>query len=764
MKKIRFFIGLLVLSSFPLSAQKVGLVLSGGGAKGAVHIGIIKALEDNEIPIDYIAGTSIGSIVGGLYAAGYSPDEILTLFLSDDFYYWQSGKVEEDYYYYFKEPPKSPEFTKFMVPLRDSVNLRSVIMPKSFINPIQMNQAFMGLFAQAGAVCNYDFNRLFVPFLCVASDVYNKKSIIFQQGDMGDAVRASMTFPFFFKPIQKDSIPLFDGGIYDNFPIRPMKEIFKPDFIIGSSVANVAKKKPSEQDLYEQIENMIMQQTDYSLGTDDGIILDFQLDNVNLLDFNRSRELFIIGYKRGMEMSDSLRKHIDRRADITELKARRKNFRQQLPPLVFKNIYISGINELQQAYVKNQIHPHDGGSFTMKAFKESYFKLLTDSKITEIIPHARYNPEDNTFDLLLDVTINDDIMIAFGGNISSLNANQLYLGLGYQSLTKYLLNFNLDMQVGNAYSGLVFYGRVEPSSKTPLYLQAILTYNDRKYYESNRLFIDTELSTFIHQTESYGKFGIGLPFMKKSRIEAMIGYGILKDKYFQSNMKAYYNTTFDRSRYALFSLEASIKKNTLNYKQYPIAGQEHLLVANFVSGNEKFSPANKIMLEETANYQSWVQIKGKINNYLRLNPKFNLGYLAEIMLSSKNLLGNYTASVLQAPAFTPTPHSILVLNESFRANQYLAGGVTPIMKLNQTIHLRGDFDVFVPFYPINRDPDGMAVYGKFFHQIAYMGELSFVVQLPFMSIGFYGNYYDFPKNNWNFGLNIGYLIFSPKFL
>ena len=87
------------------SAQKVGLVLSGGGAKGLTHIGIIRALEENNIPIDYITGTSMGAIIGSLYAMGYSPDDMEKLIKSDDFKRWYSGGIQEKYIYYFKRNP-----------------------------------------------------------------------------------------------------------------------------------------------------------------------------------------------------------------------------------------------------------------------------------------------------------------------------------------------------------------------------------------------------------------------------------------------------------------------------------------------------------------------------------------------------------------------------------------------------------------------------------------------------------------------------------
>ena len=195
MKKTILRITLFLMIFQPLFAQKVGLVLSGGGAKGAAHIGVIKALEENNIPIDYIAGTSIGAIIGSLY----SPDEMLALIKSDEFVYWQTGTVEDEYMYYFKKPDPTPEFAHFSIDLSDSLQIKTNFLPQSIINPIQMNQAFMGLFSQATAKAGWNFDNLFIPFRCVASDIYDKKAIVFKNGDLGDAVRASMTFPFFFK-------------------------------------------------------------------------------------------------------------------------------------------------------------------------------------------------------------------------------------------------------------------------------------------------------------------------------------------------------------------------------------------------------------------------------------------------------------------------------------------------------------------------------------------------------------------------------------
>lgn len=764
----RLFLLCCVFFVWMLSArsQSVGLVLSGGGAKGAVHIGFIKAMEEKGIPIDYVGGTSIGAIVGSLYAMGYSPEEMLDMFLSDEFNHWQTGKVEENYFYYFRASDPTPEFTHFTVNVKDSIKVNAIQLPSSLINPVQMNQAFMALYSQATAYCRGNFDHLFVPFLCVASDIFNKKPLIFREGDLGDAVRASMTFPFVFKPIVKDSIPLYDGGIYDNFPIRPVRKAFDPDFLIGSVVAGSAKKRsPSERWWYEQIENMIMQPTLYRIPKDEGHTVRFNLEDVNLLDFHKGKELYDMGYQRGLEVADTIRLRVHRVVPESEVAARRAAFKSALPPLRFKNVTINGVTGQQKSYIESQFNAGDDGYFSMEEFRRIYFKLLTTSKIREIIPHAVYNEAEQSFDLDLDVTIDNEVVIAFGGNISSSNANQLYLGLGYQSLGQYSMNFDLDLQVGNAFNGAMLSSRIELPTRIPLYIKGQGAYTYRKYFESQKLFLEDELTTFLQQEELYFKLSLGLPFLTKAKSEITVGYGKLLDRYYTSNSVNFAETDFDRSINRLFLTSVSIKKNTLDAKQYAIKGQEHFLIGQFLTGKEIYEVADrKARLPQESTLQSWLQFKGKIHNYHELNSQYNLGYLLEGVISSKNLLSNYTASVIQAPAFTPTPHSKLVFNESFRANEYLAGGIIPIFKASSKFHFRGEVYGFVPVRAIRRGDQNMAYYGKLFRDFEYMAELSGVFQLPFASISLYGNYYSTPKANWNFGLNIGFLIFGSKFI
>ncbi|MDD4145095.1 MAG: patatin-like phospholipase family protein, partial [Prolixibacteraceae bacterium] len=160
MKKALLIIVYLLVTVILAPAQSVGLVLSGGGAKGMAHIEVIRVLEENNIPIDFIAGTSIGAIVGGLYAAGYSPDEMEELFRSDEFYFWSTGRIQKEYRYYFTRSEPNPSWLELRVEKQE--DKLKLLPPTNIIPEEQMNFAFMELMAPTTAACKSNFDSLMV--------------------------------------------------------------------------------------------------------------------------------------------------------------------------------------------------------------------------------------------------------------------------------------------------------------------------------------------------------------------------------------------------------------------------------------------------------------------------------------------------------------------------------------------------------------------------------------------------------------------------
>ena len=727
MKRILSILFTVICGLACLQAQTVGLVLSGGGAKGIAHIGIIKALEENNVPIDYVAGTSMGAIVGAWYAMGYTPDEMLDLILSEDFNLWSRGIFDKRYVYYFKKPDPTPEIVTFNVALQDSTKFEPHFLPNSLINPFPMNYAFMSIFAPYSAQCEGNFDNLFVPFRAVASDVYHKREVILRNGDLGDAVRASMSFPFVFKPIEIDSVLVYDGGIYNNFPVDVMKSDFNPDIIIGSIVA-AKLDKPKEDDLMNQIENMVMQKSDYTLDPEDGILMRFNLSDVGLLDFPKARQIAKIGYDRTIAMMDSIKSRIPRELSQDTRQLQRMVFKSKTPDLVFDKVSVEG------------------------------------GKISDLIPHARYDKESGMFNLDIKAKVHDQLAIGMGGFISSTSSNQIYIGAHYRTVSLNSLDLDLGGQIGQSYTSGMLSARFDLKTVIPMYLKLQAVASKQKFYQNETLFYSDRMPSFITQSEQYVKLRLGLPFLTGSKAVVSVGYGSMNDKYYQSNTVDFSKNEQDRSRYNLLVASMKFDQNNLNNYMYPTSGTDCSVLGLLAYGKERFKPYNSNLQPHSKQTLSWLQIEGNIHTYFPLGNKFVLGVRGKAVVSSKGLLSNYTSTLIQAPAFTPTPHSKTIFNPAFRSTQYLAAGVIPIWKILNNLQFRNEFYVFAPFRQIYEGENMVPYYGKAFTKYHFMGESSLVLDLSFASISLYANYYDYPARNWNFGINIGLLVFSPKFL
>ncbi|MCF2583193.1 patatin-like phospholipase family protein [Bacteroides caecigallinarum] len=753
---------------FPSSAQKVGLVLSGGGAKGMTHIGIIRALEENNIPIDYITGTSMGAIVGSLYAMGYSPDDMEKMLKSPDFKKWySSGGIEEEYMYYFKMNPTTPEFINIQLSkMKMAKKVKTRFLPSSVVDPMHMNIVFVELYAQATAKCRGNFDQLFVPFRCVASDVYNKRPLIMSNGDLGDAVRASMSFPGMFKPIEIDSVLAYDGGIYDNFPVSTMIKDFNPDIIIGSVVSS-NPSKPKEGDIMSQLENMIMQKTDYSIPDSLGIMMTFKYTDVGLMDFDRYDELHDIGYNRTIQIMDSIKQRISRRTSYRILERKRIDFKRDMPELKFRKIIIHGTNEQQKKYIMRGFHANDNDIFSLEDLRRGYFRLLSDNMITEIIPHAVYDYIDNTFTLVLNVKIAEDISVRIGGNVGSNGANQIYLGASYHNLGQYSKEFALEGQLGQIYNNLQVTGRIDLPTEVPTSYKMVLSLSSFDYQGQTKNFINQINSpVFNKKDEKFIKAYINMPFLSKHKAEFGLGAATLTDQYFQTNVIDFTNSARDKSSYNILGGSVALEGNTLDSKLYSVSGKKERLAANIYLGNEKFrqgmgtDPYNG----EFEYTQAWLQISYELEKYFRISRKVSLGSYLHAYYSSRNFSNNYRATMMQAGEFSPTTHSKITYNEAFRANQFAGVGLIPIYKFNSMIQARLGIYGFVPFFPINCNELNKATYGKMFSKFEYLGDLSVVVRLPFGSVSAYLNYYSSPGKNWNAGISLGWQIFGERFM
>ena len=225
---------------------KVGLVLSGGGAKGAAHVGVLKYLEDNGIPIDYIAGTSMGSVVGGMYALGYSTDEILDVLSSADWNRLISNEVDRRKISYTRKLEN--ETMVFTIPFslkKQNDDLQSMSfknsLPKGFVTGDNIINLFNSL--AVGYADSLSFGQLPIPFLCIATDMLSGEAAVLDKGEFTKALRASMAIPVLFDPVKMNQTLYTDGGLTCNFPAEQCKAM-GADYVIGVSMSPGLEDNP----------------------------------------------------------------------------------------------------------------------------------------------------------------------------------------------------------------------------------------------------------------------------------------------------------------------------------------------------------------------------------------------------------------------------------------------------------------------------------------------------------------------------------------
>ncbi len=758
---ILIFLSIFLINVYSLKGQSVGLVLSGGGAKGIAHIGVIRILEENNIPIDYIAGTSIGAIVGGLYAAGYSPDEMEELFKSDEFYFWSTGRIQKEYRYYFNQPEPDPSWLELRVEKKEEK--LKVLPPTNLIPEEQMDFAFMELLASTNAACKNNFDSLMVPFFCVATNANTNKPVILRKGNLGDAIRASMTVPLYFKPITINDTLLFDGGLVNNFPQDIMKDIFKPDIIIGHKVAD-QRKYPGSDDLMEQITNIIIQPTDYKINKTDGILMETKLEDVGLLDFQKFDYIGNKGITTAENYIDSIKTIIERRVPKKEVDKKRKKFNTKKPQLYFQNIQVEGVEDPMQRKFIIQSIKHRYNIFPLSSLKKEYFKLIADEHLRSIRPIAMYNNETGYFDLHLKVEPEKKIRVNIGGNISTKPINQGFASIDYRAYKGRAYTLSSNIYFGRFYSSFKAGGRIDFPTTLPWYIAAYSTLNRWDFFSSSsELFFEDVRPPFIVQGEYNVRIETGIPVGLHSKLFSDAAFVNSSDEYYQTDIFKKEDEP-DKTTFNAFVAQVAIESNSLNYKQFATEGSYNSLSFKYITGRESNTPGTTSPVNgEKINYHKYYLFKASTTKYWKTGNLFTMGTQAEAVISNKDLFQNYRSTMLSAPGYSPTPHSKSLFIENFHSNNYLAGGLKTIFNVNQSFHIRLEGHAFLPVKEELQNQDFTAFINKrYFTDYYLQGMAALVYHTGLGPVSLALNYYEKPNTSFYLTLNFGYILFNKR--
>jgi NTE family protein len=752
-----------------VNAQKVALVLSGGGAKGVTHIGVLRALEENGIPINYIAGTSMGAIIGGLYAAGYSPDEMQYIITSEEFKSWISGKIDPQYIYFFRK--QQADASWFTFKFRYDTVL-STSLPTNIISPVQMDVALMELFSSASAVAGYNFDSLFVPFRCVASDIAENKPLVMRRGDLGTSIRASMTFPFYFKPIRIDGKLLFDGGMYNNFPSDVAYNDFYPDIIIGSKAAS-NYRPPDENDVISQIQTMLMEKTEFNLYCDNGVLIEPHLKSVNVTDFSHTQEFIDSGYVAAMRAIPSIRNFVTDTVPLARIQARRKAFNERKPPLYINNIFVDGLNKNQYTYTNRSLRSNyslrhllhrDSTRMSMSELKPEYFKLIAEDRIDNPFPRLQFDQGTGLFNLHIDAKRENKLFAELGGLISSSTTNEIFMQIQYNYWGKQALSTVLNGYFGRFYNSVNLRSRFDFPADRPLYIEAAFTGNQWNYFKTSTYFFDDKTPSYVIEHDNYFTLECGVPTSPKGKIAIGGEMGRRRFDYYQVNYFSRLDTT-DKSYFDFYSPYIYWEINSLNRKQYSNKGVRFYTGIRFVSGREKNDPGSTSSDSSgIIAYHNWFQFKLSYENYFLRTEKFNLGFLVEGVFTTQDFFHNYTSTMLMSPAYEPLPEMKTWILPNYRTTNYASGGLRTVMTLVRNVDFRIEGYVMIPFREIQMNEDLEALYGNEFKTTHLIASSSLIYQSPLGPVSLSFSYYEHKETPFSLLLNLGYLIFNKRSL
>ena len=384
------------------SRPKIGLVLAGGGAKGAAHVGVLKVLEEMRIPIDYVAGTSMGSIIGGLYASGMSPQEIEREIQHID---WQDVFVDdprrEDRSFRRKQ-----DDALYVFKARPGFNEGKIELPLAYVHGQKFDLQLNRLTARVSNI--KDFDRLPVPFRAVATDLETGKEVVLKSGNLARSLRASMAVPGAFDPVEIDGKLLVDGGISNNVPVS-VSRAMGADIVIVSDLGSdmlTRDQITSALSVAGQMVNFLFalnsQEQLRSLGPRD-VLITSRLGDIGATSFDRIHDAMPIGEQAARKATESLRRYSLSTEDYSSYLAARA--KPTVPGGKLAFVRIENQSKVSNAVIASHISAKAGEPldvaqlerdiqqvYGLEIFESVRYELVEENGETGVVVYAKEKP------------------------------------------------------------------------------------------------------------------------------------------------------------------------------------------------------------------------------------------------------------------------------------------------------------------------------------------------------------------------------------
>lgn len=628
--------------------KKVGLVLSGGGAKGMAHIGALKVIEEAGIPIDYIVGTSMGSIIGGLYAIGYTPEQMDSMVRKQD---WQ-----------FLLSDRTPRSNKNMAEREtDEQFIISVPFSKTAIREVTggliKGQNISNLFSQLtlGYHDSIDFNRLPIPFACVAEDIVKGEEKVFHHGILATAMRASMAIPGVFTPVRLDGMVLVDGGVVNNYPVNVARQM-GADYIIGIDVQS--ELKPASelsnagsilgqlidlmgQDLY--LKNKAETNTYIKVNVKGYSAASFTqpaIDSLIVRGEEAARQNYerLLKLKRSMGLDDDYRPMPRDKYEPTDW-------------IMVNKIHFDGLDEKDTKWIMKRCDLEENGLNNIRRIEETTSIIRANTSYSNVsykLTHA----DDGRFDLTYTVSKKMENRINVGIRFDSEEIASLLINAKTMLNTRLPSYLAATVRLGKRYAVKLNYG-IEPSPLSSLGLSYQFQYNDIDYYQEGKRSFN---STFRYHAGEISYYNV---WLRNVRFGLGVRYELYNyDKLLYQEGSGQLDVQDDH----FFNYFANLHYDTYDKAYFPTKGVK-------MHGSYTFYTDN---FTEYDNHAPFSAIQGSVEGVIPITNRFSLlpgvygRFLIgkDVPLAKRNIMGGEIMEQYlpdQLP-FVGTPHVELMDN------------------------------------------------------------------------------------------------------
>lgn len=574
MKKIIILIQLICMVLIPsslyaqeiaLERPKIGLVLSGGGARGAAHVGVLKILEENKIPVDMIAGTSFGAIVGGLYAAGYSATELETILKNIDWQETLSNSAPRRQKSFRRKKDDDGFLIKFKVGLEDG----DLKLPSGLITPNNLRLTLGDLVNQMTQVT--DFDQLAIPFRAVATNLENGEEVVLKDGNLASAMVASMTVPALFPPVELDGTLLVDGGVANNIPINVARAM-GADIVIVVDISTPLLKKDEITSFTSVIDQLTMLQSykasaaQLSTLKERDILIRPNLENVGFVDFENAIDAVPKGIEAANAATPQLASLALNQDDWYLHLANRSNDYHDQPIIDF--VKINNNSDVSDELIRARLSFKEGQKFDaeqlsadlteiygLELFEEVNYRMLEENGRTgiEVRTKQREDGEDYLrFGLALQEDFEGESGFQIAAGFTNLAVNSY--GGEWQTLFKIGQEFSLFTE---------FYQPIDFKENYYVFANALGGKSNRNILNDNS---DGTILGQVRITQLNFQVGAGRNLGRWGTIRAGLQrtYGNFKGRIgFPNDAKV----PFDQTKFA-----ASFDIDTLDNVQFPTSG------------------------------------------------------------------------------------------------------------------------------------------------------------------------------------------------